>query len=60
MHQSRASLTQSWNRAEPAHSGYQRTLAIASSICSLTSGIRRNHCEVARKMIGVLQRQQWP
>ncbi len=60
MHQSRASPTQSANRALPAQSGYQVTCLISSSICSFTFTIFRNHCSVARKMIGVLHRQQWP
>nr|QNO47278.1 hypothetical protein BDMKHGCF_00021 [Methanosarcinales archaeon ANME-2c ERB4] len=48
MHQSRAPETQSWNLAEPAHSGYQITFAISLSIASLSSEIFRNHCSVAR------------
>jgi len=60
MHQSRALLIQSANLADPAHSGYQVTREISSSILSRSSDMRRNHWEVAMNMMGVLQRQQWP
>ena len=59
-HQSRAWETQSLNRAEPAHSGYQLTFAISESISSFRSEILINHWRVARYIIGVLQRQQCP
>jgi len=58
IHQSLASLIQSWNLALPAHSGYQVTLETSSSIRSLIWDARRNHCSVALKMIGVLHLQQ--
>src|SRR5674536_69187 len=59
MHQSREPLTQSAKRAEPAQSGYHFTFFISSSICSLISVIFRNHCSVARYIIGVLHLQQF-
>ncbi len=43
MHQSRAPLIQSLNRAEPAQSGYHFTFAISWSISSRRSEIFRNH-----------------
>src|SRR5512136_838042 len=60
MHQSLALEIQSANLAEPAQSGYHFTLPTSSSILFRRSEIRRNHCRVAMKMMGVLHLQQCP
>ena len=59
-HQSRKFRVQSYWRASPAQSGYHLTDLISSSIFAFRSVTFRNHCFVARKRIGVLQRQQCP
>ena len=38
--------------------GTQRTSSQASQAASLNDSTEQNHCGVARKMIGLLQRQQ--
>ena len=61
MHQSGRVAIMLWMRSWP-QAGSQRDLAIASSACSRREGSpssrAMNHCSVARKMIGFLQRQQ--
>ena len=40
------------------HAGSQRTFSHAATASSLKESTEQNHCGVARKMIGLLQRQQ--
>src|SRR5712692_4311369 len=58
MTQSRAPLSQSLNRLDPAHSGTQRTFLFSLSICFLNEVTLRNHWSVARRIRGVLHLQQ--
>ena len=61
MHQSGRVSIMLWMRSWP-QAGYQRVAAIAASACARSVGWpwsrAMNHCSVARKMIGFLQRQQ--
>ena len=45
-------------RSRP-QAGTQRTSSQASQAASLKVSTEQNHCGVARKMMGFLQRQQW-
>src|SRR2546428_12440516 len=58
MTQSRAPLSPSLKRFDPAHSGTQVTRLFSLSICFLNEVTRRNHCSVALRISGVLQRHQ--
>ena len=57
MHQSLRSRIMDFMRSMP-HAGSQRTSSHAAHASSLNDSTEQNHCGVARKMIGFLQRQQ--
>src|SRR5712692_843014 len=58
MTQSRAPLSQSLNRFDPAQSGTHRIFMFSLIIFDLKLVTRRNHWSVARRIRGVLHRQQ--
>ena len=58
MHQSLRSRIMDWIRSLP-HSGTQRTSSVAAQASALKESTEQNHWEVARKITGFLQRQQW-
>ena len=60
MVQSLALSTQSLNLPWPAHCGTHSTLSISSSIFCLMSVTFKNHCLVAKYIIGVLHLQHTP
>ena len=57
MHQSARSRIMATMRSLP-HAGSHWTLSQAATASSLKRSTEQNHCGVARKMIGLLQRQQ--
>ena len=57
MHQSARSRIMAAMRSLP-QAGSQRTFSHAATASSLKESTEQNHCGVARKMIGLLQRQQ--
>src|SRR6266849_9152989 len=59
MTQSLAPTSHVWNRLDPAHAGVHRTLLFSWIIFCLNLVTLMNHWSVARRMSGVLQRQQW-
>src|SRR5438445_10323947 len=58
MTQSLAPTSHVWNRLDPAHSGVHRTLLFSWIIFCLNLVTLMNHWSVARRMRGVLHRQQ--
>ena len=58
MHQSARSRIMDFIRSMP-HLGTQRTASAAATASSLKESTEQNHWGVARKMMGLLQRQQW-
>ena len=57
MHQSARSRIMLFMRSMP-QPGTQRTSSHAAQASSLKESTEQNHCGVARKMMGFLQRQQ--
>ena len=57
MHQSLRSRIMDFIRSMP-QAGSQRTSSQAAQASSLNASTEQNHCGVARKMMGPLQRQQ--
>ena len=58
MHQSARSRIMAPMRSLP-QAGSQRTSSQAAMASSLKESTEQNHWGVARKMMGLLQRQQW-
>ena len=58
MHQSVRSRIMDFIRSMP-QPGTQRTSSQAATASSLKDSTEQNHWGVARKMMGLLQRQQW-
>ena len=58
MHQSLRSEIMEIIRSLP-HSGFHQMPSQLSTAAFLMASTLQNHCSVARKMMGFLQRQQW-